>query len=135
MLLVLSALGATHGVQWPSLDAPCATGLKYMASAACVLHYACYNVEALWVRWRRGMDNYRLGGREHPPPLHAQVCKAADEAFARGGEAAARRTVLRFFEECVMFADKEEVELQRGAKVCVRIGAPSRLLAVAGQCE
>ena len=34
MLLVLSALGATHGVQWPSLDAPCATGLKYMASAA-----------------------------------------------------------------------------------------------------
>ena len=29
MLLVLSALGATHGVQWPSLDAPCATGLKY----------------------------------------------------------------------------------------------------------
>ena len=47
--------------------------------------------------WLR--TDYRLRGKEEPPPLHAQVCAAADAAAARGGERAARGTVRRFFEE------------------------------------
>ena len=105
--------------------------VQYMESDACILHYPCYNVDALWVRWKRGNDNYRLGGREDPPPLHAQVCRAANAAFARGGEAAARRTVNGMFEEHVMLMDAAEAERQQRAGVCERIRAPSRILAAA----
>jgi hypothetical protein len=31
--------------------------VKYMASDAAILHYPCYNAEALWVRWKRRNDN------------------------------------------------------------------------------
>ena len=85
--------------------------------------------QALWVRWRRGNDNYRLGGREEPPPLHAHVCRAADAAYTRGGEAAARVTVRRLFEEQVMLEDARQAEEQIFAGVCMRIRAPSRTLA------
>jgi hypothetical protein len=71
----------------------------------------------------------RLGGREQPPPLHAQVCRAADAANARGGESAARQTVRRFFDERVMLTDGSEVEAQLRAGVCERVRGPSRLLA------
>ena len=103
--------------------------VQYMASDACILHYPCYNVDTLWVRWKRGNDNYRLGGREDPPPLHAQVCAAANAAYSRGGEAAARRTVKGMFEEHVMLTDEAEAERQQRAGVCERIRAPSRTLA------
>jgi len=99
-----------------------------MHSEACILHYPCYNVSALWVRWKRGNDNYRLRGREEPPPLHAMVCVAADAAAKRGGEAAAHETVARVFKQSVMLSDQREVDFQRRAGVCERFGLPSRLL-------
>lgn len=97
--------------------------------AAGVLHYACYSYESLWVRKGRGNDNYRLGGREDPPPLHARVCADARVHGARGGDAAARRVVRRFFEETVMLTDATEIQAQLRAGVCERIQAPKRLLA------
>lgn len=100
-----------------------------MHSDACILHYPCYNVDALWVRWKRGNDNYRLRGREEPPPLHAMVCAAAEAAAQRGGEAAARETVRQLFEQRVMVSNPDEVAFQRRAGVCERFGLPSRLLA------
>ena len=101
--------------------------VKYRPSEAAILHYPCYNVDALWVRWKRGNDNYRLGGREDPPSLHAQVCRAADAASARGDDAA-RQTVRRLFEERVMLADAREAEWQQRTGVCERIRAAARVL-------
>ena len=139
--------------------------VKYRDSDACILHYPCYNSDALWIRWKRGNDNCasffactahapamaavsdrpllsliyrcacaraltdRLGGRENPPPLHAQVCRAADAAHARGGEASAREVVRRLFEERVMLTDAREAEEQQRAGVCERFRAPARILA------
>lgn len=105
---------------WPGRG-PLGKVVQHLACDARILHYPCYSYEALWVRWRRGNDNYRLGGREAPPPLHAAVCAAANAAFACGGEEAARRTVQRFFVETVMLTDRREVELQQRAGVCERI--------------
>ena len=102
--------------------------VKYMKSEAAILHYPCYNVDALWIRWKRGNDNYRLGGREDPPPLHAMVCRAANAAHAQGGEAAARKVVTKLFEEQVMLTDQGELERQQRSGVCERIRAPMRLL-------
>ena len=102
--------------------------VKYMRSDAAILHYPCYNIDALWIRWKRGNDNYRLGGREDPPPLHAMVCRAADAAHARGGDAAARQVVTRLFEEQVMLTDPAEVERQQRSGVCERIQAATRIL-------
>ena len=102
--------------------------VQYLASRACILHYPCYNEDVLYVRWRRGNDNYRLRGREDPPPLHALVCKTADEAAARGGIRAARDTIRRFFEQKVMLLDKRESEYQILAGACERFTLPGKLL-------
>lgn len=47
--------------------------VQYMASEACILHYPCYNVEALWTRWRRGNDSKRLAA----PPLQCTAAPCA----------------------------------------------------------
>lgn len=106
--------------------------VQHRPSDARILHYPCYHDDSLWVRWRRGNDNYRLRGREEPPPLHARVCAAAQAAHARGGDEAARRTVRRCFEDFVLLADPHEAERQQRAGVCERIRAPARLL---GACR
>ena len=81
--------------------------------------------------WLR--TDYRLRGKEEPPPLHAQVCAAADAAAARGGERAARGTVRRFFEEQVMLTDPRDIEYQVAAGACTRIDLPVTLLRKSGR--
>ena len=70
----------------------------------------------------------RLSGQERPPPLHAKVCIAAREAFERGGEQAARRTIRTYFEDKVMLRDARETEYQLRAGVCQRMTLPSTRL-------
>lgn len=102
--------------------------VRTLDSPARILHYPCYNEQILWVRWKRGNDNYRLKGREEPPPLHARVCTAAQAAFGRAGDAGARAEVRRCFEAMVMLCDEEEVDFQLRVGVCERIEAVARLL-------
>ena len=109
--------------------------VQYRHSDAVVLHYPCCSHEVLWARWKRGNDNYRLRGAEHPPPLHAHVGAAAQAAFARGGAEAAERRVEELFAEKVMLRDPAEADFQQRAGVCVRVRAPSRVLAEAASAE
>lgn len=103
--------------------------VQYRHSDARILHYPCYSCDALWTRWLRGNDNYRLRGQEEPPPLHARVCAAAQAAAAHGGIEAARSTVRRYFEEKVLLLDRAEAEFQQRSGVCERLRGPSRRLA------